>query len=99
MEPQDRGYQWMLAIEALGRMPQFATVVMQGLARLDLQLIAEAAVINQRLASLQIRGDLTDWLAREKLLADHMTLSYLWALGGYEVILTVDQRVRDQQLV
>jgi hypothetical protein len=98
MDQVDRGQKWMLAAAGIGRTPHFAVMVIQGLGRLDIQLLREARDLNARLNSMPAAPEVADYVARQDLLEGHLTLSYLWALGGYEVIRTIDQKAREGEL-
>jgi len=60
--------------------------VLQGLGRLDCQLIAED------LRFLQLTQEARATIRESLRLTDHFTISYLWVLGAYELVRTLDQR-------
>ena len=60
--------------------------VLQGLGRLKCQLIAED------LRFLQLTQEVRDTIHESLHLSERFTLSYLWVLGAYELIRTLDQR-------
>lgn len=60
--------------------------VLQGLGRLDCQLIAKD------LRFLQLAQEARDTIHESLRLTERFTLSYLWVLGAYELVRTVDQR-------
>lgn len=86
--PDNRLERWVFASHGLGGIEPFMTLTLQGLGRLDCQLIPEDA----RFLSLTPESQATiDESAR---LTDRFTLSYLWVLGAYEIVRSLDQRCR-----
>ncbi len=65
--------------------------VVQKLGRLDCQLISE----DERFRRLSQEEKET--IEESILLTDRDTLSYLWVLGAYELVRTLDQRCRDDK--
>jgi len=87
----DRYHQWIYVSHAVGGVDQykvFMVVAIQGLGRLDCNLIAAdddfLRLTEQQRATEQsiIR------------FSEHLTLSYLWVLGAYELLRTLDQRTK-----
>jgi hypothetical protein len=60
--------------------------VLQGLGRLDCQLISED------LRFVQLPPKAQNTINESARLTDRFTLSYLWVLGAYELVRTLDQR-------
>ncbi|MEB3900127.1 hypothetical protein ODI84_08040 [Pseudomonas putida] len=85
---QARFNKWIIASHQFARIEPFLAPVLQGLGRLDCQLIAQDAEFlaktNEERASILTSIQLND----------RVTQSYLWVLGGYEFIRTVNQRLR-----
>ncbi len=86
----ERYSRWVKASPATGPFEHFMMVVVQGLGRLDCQLIQE----DSRYCSLPEAQQQT--IAESIKTSDRFTLSYLWVLGAYELVRTMDQRVRDK---
>lgn len=67
----------------------FIVIAIQGLGKVDAQLTARDAAFLKlpqgRRESIEVSGDLTE----------RFTSSYLWVLGAYEIIRTLDQRCRE----
>jgi hypothetical protein len=78
--------EWIQSSHSFARVEPFMIPVLQGLGRLDCQLIEQdnqyAHCSEQNLPSIQ----------ESVLLTDRFTLSYLWVLGAYEFVRTLDQR-------
>src|SRR5262249_35109155 len=84
----DRYRRWLDASSAASAIEQFMVPLVQGLGRFDCHLIREEA----RFAALSQEESSS---SRETaLLADRFTLSYFWVLAAYELIRTLDQRLR-----
>ena len=64
-------------------------VAVQGLARLDCQLIATDEQF------LQLTEQQRATILASVELSERLTLSYLWVLGAYEIVRTLDQRTRE----
>jgi len=82
----ERDKLWARSSHGLARIEAFMVPVLQGLARLDCQLILQDARFGE-LSELE-RGTIQESI----LLTDRITLSYLWVLGAYELVRTLDQR-------
>ncbi len=84
-----RNQRWVGGSFALAMFEKFMVPVAQQLGRLDCQLLAE----DQRYMALSQDNRET---IEEAIRFDHqLTMSYLWVLGAYELVRTVDQRARD----
>jgi hypothetical protein len=88
----DRYSQWIRVSHAVGGVDQyraFMAVAIQGLARLDCQLIAAdeqfLQLTEQQRATIPVSVEFSG----------RLTLSYLWVLGAYEIVRTLDQRTRE----
>ena len=85
---QTRYVRWVNASQCLSAIEPYMLVVTQGFGRLDAKLVTEDLRRSKLL-------DQTRDAALEGLrLMDHLTLSYLWVLGIYELVRTLAQRVR-----
>ena len=82
----NREEQWIRASHGLNRVEAFMIPVLQGLGRLDCHLIAQ----DERFARLSESERST--IQESILLTDQFTLSYLWVLGAYEFVRTLNQR-------
>src|SRR5262245_46521809 len=89
---RDRYRQWIRVSHAVGGVDQyraFMAVAVQGLARIDCQLIAAdeqfLQLTEQQRATIPVSVELSE----------RVTLSYLWVLGAYEILRTLDQRTRE----
>lgn len=87
----DRYTKWIYASHAVGGVEQykaFMAVAIQGLARLDCQLIAAdeqfLRLTEQQRATIPVSVELSE----------RVTLSYLWVLGAYELLRTLDERTK-----
>lgn len=80
----DRYTKWVNVSIKLAAFDTFMVVTVQGLGKLDAKLIKEDEAIIQNGSSSSPFGDISD----------HLTLSYLWVLGAYEIIRSLDQRTR-----
>ena len=80
---------WVKVSIGLARFNTHATVVVQGLGRLDAQLRSEDRRLVQQYA------DASDALNEPDYLQDHLLHSYLWVLGAYELLRTLTQWVRE----
>jgi hypothetical protein len=84
----DRFRRWVESSHALARIEPFMVPIAQGLGRLDIDLIQG----DQRFSNLsQEERSSIDESTR---LTNHMTSSYLWVLGAYELVRAVVQRCR-----
>ncbi len=81
----DRLERWVSASHALASIEQFMIVPAQQLGRLDCKLLAESP------SFINAGTDLERALAFQ----EHLTLSYLWVLGGYELVRTMAQRYHE----
>lgn len=79
---------WIDSSHRFGELEPFMMVTLQGLGKLDVKLVASDELIlegfkSSKADSIEFANDLTD----------HVTLSYLWILGAYEFIRTLDERL------
>ena len=88
----DRFSKWIDVSCAVGGVDQYKSSMvfaMQGLARLDCQLISAdeqyLRLTEQQRATICVSNEFTE----------RLTLSYLWVLGAYELLRTLDQRTRE----
>jgi hypothetical protein len=81
-----RWHRWVKASHALDTIEPYMVVTAQGLGWLDCRLIDDAELI----------GYGTPSVSQGMMLQEHLTLSYLWVLGAYELVRSADQRVRAQ---
>ena len=85
----ERYNRWSKASHATAPFEHFMSIIVQGLGRLDCQLIQE----DSRYCHLS--GAEQQTVTESIKLTDRFTLSYLWVLGAYELVRTMDQRARD----
>ena len=85
---QQRFIRWINASHCFAQLEPFFVVTLQNLGRLDSQLIAQDAEF------IAMTDEERRTVATSMQLNDRITLSYLWVLGGYELIRTVNQRLR-----
>jgi hypothetical protein len=83
---QPRFAEWVRLSHRLGPLEAFMITTVQGLGRLDAQLIAEDREFISARAANQIETE------PSFALTDRLTYSYLWVLGSYEILRSVDQR-------
>lgn len=86
--PLSRAHRWIRASHRLARYEAFMVTTVQGLGRLDDLLAATDAQYVAGGGYISESTGIGD-------LSDHITLSYLWVLGAYEVIRAMHQRERD----
>src|SRR6266511_6385581 len=86
--PDDRFLRWVGASSAAGAIEPFMIPLVQGLGRFDCHLINEDA----RFTALN--QDQSSSLHESTRLADRLTLSYFWVLAAYDLVRTLDQRLR-----
>ena len=79
---------WVKASHSIGKIEPFMVPILQGLGRLDCQLMADGEWYRQLASPEQNTID------ESVLLSDRITLSYLWILGVYELIRSLDQRCK-----
>ena len=80
----DRYTKWVNISHGLAVFDVFMVITVQGLGKLDSKLLKEDQMLIQQGATSSPVGDVSD----------HVTLSYLWVLGAYEIIRSLDQRAR-----
>ena len=85
-----RYQRWVQASHAVARIEPFMTLTIQGLGKIDSELFEKDQrhheMLNENSPTSQEGVDLTD----------SITLSYLWILGAYEVVRTLNQRFREK---
>lgn len=82
----NRRNKWITCQDTLERIHKLMVVPYQGIALIDAQLVVEDKnVINGN--PTEFKGDL----------GPHLTQSYLWVLGAYEIIRTISQYVDSDQ--
>lgn len=81
----DRLNKWITYSHKLGKIEPFMIPIVQGLGRLDVRLIDYEDRFNKVFIE---KPTINDSLQ----LTDCFTYSYLWVLGAYEIIRTMDQR-------
>jgi hypothetical protein len=87
---EQRYIRWINASRGLERIEPFMILIAQGLGKLDSQLIEEDRIY----CGLSAESRNTE--ANAIKITDCLILSYLWILGGYELIRTISQRCRNE---
>jgi hypothetical protein len=87
MNSLPRFYRWVNSSHTAAKYETFMVVSIQGLGRLDHDLYEQDKLISKNPEALSLGGD-------PGALSHHITLSYLWVLGAYEVIRSIRQRIR-----
>lgn len=77
---------WVKNSHALKKVEPFMIPLIQGLGRLDIKLILEDERFND------LRQKDRNTIDEAIRLTDNLTYSYLWVLGSYELVRTLDQR-------
>lgn len=89
MIDQPRYAEWARLSHRAAGFETFIVIAIQGLGKLDAQLTARDAAFlklpQAKRESIEVSGDLTE----------RFTSSYLWVLGVYEIVRTLDQRCRE----
>ncbi|HDG1730732.1 TPA: hypothetical protein RSW70_003596 [Vibrio cholerae] len=80
----ERKKRWVDVSFVVRAFDDFMMFTLQGLGKLDARFIVEDASFLATGQSLNPFGDLSD----------HITQSYLWVLGAYEIVRSLDQRAR-----
>jgi hypothetical protein len=88
-----RSERWALASMKIGKIENYLIVITQSLGELDSKLILED---ERLLKKIPENPDDPDWFQTSRDLGSQITLSYLWVLGAYELIRTLDQRCREK---
>ena len=83
-----RNQRWVLGSFALAKFEKFMVPLAQQLGRLDCQLLTEDS---RYMALPQDDRETESEIMR---FDDQLTMSYLWVLGAYELVRSLDQRVR-----
>jgi hypothetical protein len=86
---QARYAEWVQLSHRVRKFEPFMVVAVQGLGQLDAKLAAEDAEYLSDCNSDQ------DDLAQSLDLTERVTRSYLWVLGAYELVRSIDQRCRN----
>ena len=86
----DRLDRWMKTSHSIEKIEPFMVPILQGLGRLDCQLMSDGERYRELAESEQNTVD------ENLLLFDRITLSYLWILGVYELIRSLDQRCEEK---
>ena len=81
----ERNKRWVSVSHKLAAFDHFIVVTAQGLGKLDSKLLKEDEMLVQQRSTSNPFGDMSD----------HITMSYLWVLGTYEIIRSLDQRAKD----
>lgn len=84
---QERLKKWVDVSLRLWAFNSLMPITFQGLGRIDAKLIKEDEYILKHGTSRAPAGTMND----------QITLSYLWVLGAYELIRTMDQSIRNQE--
>ena len=82
----ERNARWVNASHKLATFDHFIVVTVQGLGKLDSKLLKEDEMLVQQNTSSSPFGGMSD----------HITISYLWVLGAYEIIRSLEQRAREE---
>jgi hypothetical protein len=81
----ERNKRWVHVSEKFSIFDPLIVITIQGLGKLDAKLIVEDNKITKQGNPSNPFGDL----------GDHLTFSYLWVLGTYEVIRSLEQKARE----
>jgi len=87
---QPRYARWVRASHSVARFEQFLPEFIQGLGKIDAELIFQDRAFAVLPAGWKGRGSIEESLK----LTDRFVLSAFWVYGIYEVIRTLDERVR-----
>ncbi len=82
----ERLERWVRASHGLAPIESHMTIVLQGLGRVDCRLIPEDKQF------LQLSQEERETIEQSISMSDRFTYSYLWVLGAYELVRTLDQR-------
>jgi len=98
----NRFHRWVQSSRVLEKVEPFMLVVAQGLGRLDVKLIQDTQeliglALIERGSPMSISRE--EWENRSMSSTDHLTLSYLWVLGGYELVRAIEQRCHHNPLL
>ena len=88
MNDEPRFDRWVRASFATAQYEKFMPVTVQGLGRLDHDLFGQDKLVLAGAGPFAPDGDLGA-------LSYHITLSYLWVLGAYEVLRAINQRSKE----
>jgi len=85
----ERFNRWVYSSFALGHVVQYMVPLVQGLGKLDSKLVYEDGEYLKLAHEDRKHPDVTSEVS------ERLTISYLWVLGAYEIIRTLDQRLRE----
>lgn len=88
MSSLPRLHRWVNASHTAAKYETFMVISIQGLGRLDHDLYEQDKLISENPEALSLGGDLGA-------LSYHITMSYLWVLGAYEVLRSIRQRIKE----
>lgn len=88
----DRSERWALVSTRLRKVDLYLTILIQSLGKLDSQLVIED---ERLLKKMPLDASDPDAIQTSIELGDHITLSYLWVLGAYELVRTLDAYCRE----
>ena len=86
--------QWINASHGVGKIEPFMVIQIQGIGRIDSTLFEN----DRKYISMKLQGENKspeEWSASD--LTDSVTLSYLWVLGAYEIIRSLNERLKIDQ--
>jgi hypothetical protein len=88
---EDRFERWLKVSIGLARFEPFLMNLVQGIGEMDARLCKMDSILVKK---YQEHGDVRD---DYDLIQNHLTQSYLWVLGAYEIVRTLTQRIRENQ--
>jgi hypothetical protein len=91
MDLEERFSRWIQASIGAGAVDPFFMPTIQGLGRLDCEILAE----DERFRSLGQKE--TESVAESELLTRRFTLSYLWVIGSFENLRTLHQSMKERK--
>jgi hypothetical protein len=91
MNLDERYASWIRASVGAGAIDAFFTPTIQGLGRLDCEILSE----DQRFRMLHQKR--RESVEESTLLTRRFTLSYLWVLGSFENLRTIHERMKDNR--
>lgn len=91
MESLPRYHRWVNASHTAATYETFMVLGIQGLGRLDHDLYEQDGLLTKNPMALSSNSDLGA-------LSYHITMSYLWVLGAYEIVRSIQQRNKDAGL-
>lgn len=87
-QEESRFGRWVKASYATAQYERFMPVTIQGLGKLDQDLVIQDRLLIAGLGPFALDGDPME-------LSRHLTLSYLWVLGAYEVLRAINQQCKE----